>query len=221
MRHDREEYLRVVATYLLVRKSRWLLPAMALIGVVVGVWGSIEAPTPTATDTGGASVEFWRLLAVGSASLPVLTLSSPLEALEATGGSSFHRLRSLVLCGVFAISSGCILTAAAVGVDAAVTPLIARALLAWFGLALISGRVLGWTYSWILPWATLCVLLYWGHSSSSGDFHWWEFTAQPIGHLPSTLLAVGLFTAGVAAYNLSPWRIHRFRRARTSQAGAH
>ncbi|MGK5444855.1 hypothetical protein ACSNN7_23930 [Micromonospora sp. URMC 105] len=199
----------MVGTYLLVRKWRWLLTVMVLIGVVVGGWGAFEAPTPAATDTGGATVEFWRLLAVASASLPVLTLASPMEALEAAGGTAYHRLRSMVLGAAFACSSGCILTAAAVGVDPAVTPLIVRALLAWFGLALVSGRVLGWNYSWILPWGALSVLLYWGHSSSTRDYRWWEFSAQPAGHLPSWLLAGGLFAAGVAAYALSPWRLHR------------
>jgi hypothetical protein len=176
---------------------------MILIGVVVAGWGSFETPTPTAADNGGATVEFWRLLTVGSATLPVLTLSSPITALEEAAGPEYYRLRALVLGGAFVVSGFLILTAAAVGAEPAVMPLIARALLAWFGLALVSGRALGWNYSWVLPWAALSALLYWGHSS------WWEVTAQPATHLPSMLLAIGLFATGIAAYTLSPWRIRR------------
>lgn len=131
--------------------------------------------------------------------------------LEAAGARPFHRLRSLVLGLAFLLSSASVLTATAIGVDGAAALLIARALPAWFGLALLSGRILGWTHSWILPWAALCVLIYWGHSGNPGEYRWWEFTAQHIDHLPSALLAGTLFAAGLLAYTLSPWRAHRLR----------
>ncbi|MDI6098349.1 hypothetical protein QLQ12_07005 [Actinoplanes sp. NEAU-A12] len=211
MPDERQQYLQVVRTYLLARRAWWLLAVMVTIGGIVGVWGSLEAPTPTAAGSAGATVQFWRLLAVGAGSLPVLTLASPLANLEAAGAGPFHRLRSIVLGLAFLLSSASILTATAIGVDGAAMLLIARALPAWFGLALLSGRILGWTHSWILPWATLCVMIYWGHSGNPGQYHWWEFTAQPLHHLPSALLAGSLFAAGLLAYTLSSWRLHRLR----------
>ncbi|BCL15774.1 hypothetical protein [Micromonospora sagamiensis] len=201
--------LWVIGAYLMTRNWRWLLAAMIVIGVVVGGWGSLEASTPAATDSGGSQVPIWRLLAVGSGLLPVLTLASPLQALEAAAGLPYHRTRCFVLWGALAISSACILTAATVGMDVAVAPVIVRALLAWFGLALVSGRVLAWSYSWVLPSAVMCVLLYWGHDRTGRTYRWWEFTAHPVGHLPSMVLAGILLTAGLTAYALSPWRIHR------------
>lgn len=209
MPHDRWP----VAAYLQIRKSRWLLAIMVSIGVIVWAWGAFETSVPAANVAGGAKIQFWRLLAVGSACLPVLTLESSMEALEAAGGSHYQRLRSAVLGGAFLVSSACILVAAAVGIGLAVTPLIARALVAWFGLALISGRLLGWNYSWILPWAALCALLYWGHSSGAGDYRWWEFSAQPAAHLPSLMLALTLFAIGLVAYWMSPWRVYSVGRA--------
>jgi ABC-type amino acid transport substrate-binding protein len=152
--------LWVIGAYLATRRWRWLLAAMIVVGVVVGGWGSFEACTPAATDSGGSQVPIWRLLAVGSALLPVLTLASPLQALEAAASLPYHRVRCFVLAGALATSSACILTGAVVGLDVAVASLIARALLAWFGLALVSGRVLGWSHSWVLPSAVMCVLLY-------------------------------------------------------------
>ncbi len=202
---------RPIIAYLQIRNSRWLLTAMLAIGVVVWSWGTFETSIPAATDTGGAKIEFWRLLAVGSASLPALTVTSQMEALEVAGGFPYFKLRRGILGGAFAISSGCILVAVAVGIDSALVPLVARALFAWFGLALISGRLLGWNYSWILPIGALCVLLYWGHGSGGG-YQWWEFTAQPATHLPSLIFAITLFVAGVLACSLTPWRLNRTRR---------
>lgn len=204
--HDRWSRLQVVVVFLQVRKAWWLLAVMVLIAAVAVGWGAYATVVPAATDSGGANVEFWRLLGVGSGTLPVLTLASPMHALEAAGGAAYHRLRGWVLGGAFAVSAACVLTAMTVAVDPTLTPLVARALLAWFGLALLGGRVLGWAYSWIPPWVALCAILYWGHGASGG-YRWWEFTVQPAGHLPSLLLAVGLCVAGLAAYALTPWRI--------------
>jgi hypothetical protein len=205
---DRSLYLRVLQGYLVSRKWHWLLAMMVLIGVAVAGWGLFEAPTPSASDGAGATVQFWRLLSVGSGSLPVLTLASPMKVLEEGAGPAYHRLRAAVLAGAFVISSALMLIASVVSVGLEVTPLIARALLGWFGLALVSGRVFGWNYSWILPWVVMSALLYWGPSNQQG-YHWWEFTAQPATHAPSLLLTVGLFVVGIVAYTMSPWRIRR------------
>lgn len=67
---ERQRYLQVVRTYLLARRAWWLLAVMVTIGGIVGVWGSLEAPTPTAAGSAGATVQFWRLLAVGAGSIP-------------------------------------------------------------------------------------------------------------------------------------------------------
>lgn len=210
---DREQRRWLIATYLMTRKSRWLLAMMIVIGVVVGGWGALGASVPAATSSGVAEVPLWRLLAVGSASLPVLTLASPLQALETTATSSYYLLRRLVLCIAFAISSICILVGAVVGIGPGAAPVLARALLVWFGLALVSGRVLSWTYSWVLPCVIMCVLHYWGHDPSGHGYRWWEFTVHPAGHLPSMILAFACLVAGLAAYALSPWRINTLARA--------
>jgi hypothetical protein len=216
MSHDHRSLLRTTGTYLRVRRSWWLFALMLAIGIGVMGWGTFEVPTPAATESGGTAVQLWRLLAVAAAALPALTLASPMETLEAAAGPPYHRLRSAVLAGAFVLSSFCIITGAAIGVHPAVIPLIARALLAWFGLALISGRVLGWNHAWILPCAAMAVLLYWGHTGNA-DHQWWEFTAQPADHLESLLLACGLFAGGLVAYVLSPWRINRITMHRHHQ----
>jgi hypothetical protein len=200
--------LQVIGIYLVARKWQWLIAAMVIIGASVGAWGSLEASTPSAASSGGSQVPIWRLLAVGSAVLPTLTLASPLQALEAAAGTPFYRIRNYVLGGAFAISSACMLAGAIIELGMGVGPLVARALVAWFGLALLSGRVLGWSYSWILPSAIMCVLLYWGHDRRGQDYRWWEFSAHPVSHLPSLIIAAILFVGGLVAYMLSPWRTY-------------
>ncbi|WP_432988433.1 hypothetical protein [Dactylosporangium sp. CA-233914] len=182
------------------------------VGLTVYGFGSYEAVTPAATDTGSTTVQFWRLLAVGSGVLPVLTLAGSMTDLEAIGGRSYHRLRALVLGVAFVGSSACFLAAVAAGVGTSAMWQTARALIAWFGIALVSGRVLGFTYAWLLPFATLCAMLYWGFDSDAGQYRWWEFTAQPAGHPASGILAIVLLVVGLAMFTSSPWRVYRLAR---------
>jgi len=211
---NRTQWLGIVGAYLSTRKALWLLAIVAVLGVVAAGWGSAEASTPTAEDSRGEIVPLWRLLGLGAALVPVLTLASPMQALEEAAGRSYHRLRTAVLAAAFLVSSGCILTGAAIGASTHAIPLIARALPAWFGLALISGRVLAWHHAWVGPGAVMCVLLYWGPNNSSEGYDWWEFTARDAGHMPSLLLSVGLFACGLAAYSLTPWRLRSILRPR-------
>src|SRR3954471_20784757 len=94
----------ILSDYLQARKARWLFAGMIAIGLVIAVWGAREVTAPAVTETGASTVQFWRLFAVASATLPVLTLASPMSELEAAGGPAYHRLRSLVLATAFLIS---------------------------------------------------------------------------------------------------------------------
>jgi len=82
------------------RRGEGTPPLCRIVLIAVG-WGAYATVVPAATDSGGANVEFWRLLGVGSGTLPVLTLASPMHALEAAGGAAYHRLRGWVLGGAY------------------------------------------------------------------------------------------------------------------------
>jgi hypothetical protein len=218
------QHRRVVWTYLSVRKIRWLIGVAVLTGALVACFGSIEVATPTATGE-GTTVQFWRLFSVAAGSLPVLSLTSSLQDLEAVAGAQFHRCRRLILGIVFLVSGLLVLAGAAFTGDITVVERAARALLAWFGLALISGRLFGWRLSWVAPWVAVCAILYWGYDGDGRSFRWWEFTAQPIGHVPSLVLTALLLSAGLIAYYLTPWRIshlasRRLQRRESSMATA-
>ncbi|GGM32395.1 hypothetical protein GCM10012279_59180 [Micromonospora yangpuensis] len=92
----------------------------------------------------------------------------------------------------------------------AVLAVIARSWLAWLGLALLAGAILGWRLAWTLPAATAVVLWYWGYSGNQ-EYRWWEFSARPHDDLPSFLLSVALLAVGLTAYAATPWRLRRWK----------
>lgn len=193
-------------TYLSIRNVYWIFAIAIIASLLTAAFGSFEVATPNAAGE-GTTVQFWRLFSVVAGSLPVLTLASSLSDLEAAAGAEFHWYRAMLLVGSFLFSSLLFLSAAAFAGGSTIALSMARALLAWFGLALITGRLLGWAFCWIGPWLALSTLLYWGYDSEADSYRWWEMTAQPPGHLPSLLLSIGLLFVGLAAYALTRWRI--------------
>jgi hypothetical protein len=212
MSSDRRSWLRILGHYLSVRRTVWLLGLALGVAVTVALFGTLEVGAPSSSGD-GTLVSFWRLFSVVSGTLPVLFLSSQLSELEEAAGAEFRRVEAIALGTAFLVSGvllvgGCLFVA-----DPTAAGKAARALLAWFGLGLVSGRVLGWRFCWVLPWVALSALLYWGFDSGAQAYAWWEFTAQPIAHTPSLLLSVGLCLGGGVAYHLTPWRLAAVRRS--------
>ena len=207
---SRDRHRPILFSYLYARKFHWSLLMLLTIGAVIAVWGSYSSAVPSASDYRGNSVQYWRLLSLGSAILPVLGLASPMAALEEAAAEPYWRLQAVVLTAQVALSTAIVSGATGLAVDTGAALAVARASLAWFGLAMISGRIMGWNSAWILPVGSLCVLLYWG-SSSDGGYRWWEFTARPASDGSTAALAGVFLAAGVASYVLSPWRMSRLR----------
>lgn len=202
---SRDGHRQILASYLFVRKFHWSLLMVVAIGATIALWGSHSTAVPSAAGSSGSTVEYWRLLSLGSAVVPALGLASPMAALEQAAAEPYWRLQALVLTSQVALSTAIVSGAAGIGVGAEASVAVARASLAWCGLAMISGRLMGWNASWILPVGSLCVLVYWG-SSGDGTYRWWEFTAQPAADLSSAVLAGLLCAAGVVSYALTAWR---------------
>lgn len=205
MQPDLERRLGPLRTYLVIRKGHWVLGLAVLTGVLLAYFGNTEVATPAAASD-GAPVAIWRLSSIVAGSLPVLTLVSPLQAVEAASGWRFCRCRLTVLLGSLLLCSVTLLLGAALGAGTSVIGPMTRAVLAWFGLALLAGRLIGWRFGWLGPWVALTALLYWGYNGERQVFRWWEFTAHPLEHMPSLFLSAGLCLAGSVAYAASPWR---------------
>lgn len=207
-RADQTQPAPAVPVFLAVRRARSFLLAAVVLGALT-VWrGTSAAPVPTAVELGQATIPIWRLLAMGAGVLPVLALHSQLADLEVV---ATRRLRSYQLRYLGGMSLACLvvyLGISAVVIQPLLLVIMARSWLAWFGLALVAGVVLGWRMAWTLPALAAAVLIYWGYQRG-GRYEWWEFSARPHDDVSSLLVSLVLFGVGLAAYWLTPWRRRR------------
>lgn len=217
---DQRRWLTV--TYLRLRKVGWFLVVAVLTAGLVAYFGTRGVAMPTAFGA-AEPVQFWRLLVVVSGIVPALMMASPVAELEAVAGADFYRYRSTLLAASFLIVSALVLLGTSLGGDGTVVERTVRALPAWLGLSLLSGRLFGWVLSWVLPWVAISAIIYWGYDGDARAYRWWEFTVQPIDHAPSAVLSVFLLATGLAAYATSPWRFASLRRrvhlGRSADAG--
>lgn len=198
--------------FIAVRPARTTLTVTVVLGALAAWIGSVEAPLPAAVNQGQATVPLWRMIAMGAAVLPVLALTSPLAGLELAATQRLRTMQRLYLAGLSTSCAAIYLASCAIVLSPAVVGIIARSWIAWFGLALTAGAVLGWRLSWTLPSAVAIVLWYWGYHEDQ-RYQWWEFSARPHDDLPSLLLSVTLLVAGLAAYAATPWRRRWLRRS--------
>src|SRR5690349_18640706 len=102
---SRDWHRHILFSYLYARKFHWSLLMLAAIAAVIAVWGSHSSAVPSASDYRGNSVQYWRLLSLGSAILPALSLASPMAALEEAAAEPFWRLQAVVLTVHVALST--------------------------------------------------------------------------------------------------------------------
>ncbi|MBP5938361.1 hypothetical protein [Streptomyces acidiscabies] len=139
-------------------------------------------------------------------------LGSAMNSLEETAAKGFRRVEISYLVGAVTAASLLLVTAEALVSPMDTVLLLLRGLVIWVGLALLSGRIWGWRFSWILPLVTLFPLTYW-QTDSLGRLRWWAWTDQPGHSIPCWGIAVASLLTGGAAMALTPWRITRLRRA--------
>lgn len=201
---DRLSRLAPVRLFLKVRPVRTVVAATMLLGALTVWLGTLTTPIPTAVDQGGVTIPMWRLLAMGAAVLPALALHSPLADLEVVATRRLRTTHRLYLIGLCGGCAAIYLAICATTMPPAVLGIIARSWIAWFGLALIAGSVLGWRQAWTLPSLVAVALWYWGRGIEG--YQWWEFSARPYPDVPSLILSTTLLAAGLTAYGMTPWR---------------
>lgn len=208
-----------IRLYLRSRRSWMPLILTAALCACVPLVGAFLFPAPSAGVRGGMLyVPGWRFLTVGVAFGPALFCHSPFGEMEAATGKNWRRAELAVLL-VNAVLCAMMFTATCwIVFDGTTALLILRGIIGWMGIALISGRILGWRAAWVGPLAVLPVVIYWGHGGIG--YRWWEFTSLPPGDLGSWSVAGGTAIGGAVACLFSKWGWYhlasRFRR-RTSE----
>lgn len=200
-----------VRAFLVVRRTQMLLLVTAGCGALTAWLGTYETSLPSLTEQGRAIIPLWRMLAIGAAVAPAVSLYSRLADLEVVATRQFHKYQRAYLVVVGLTCGFIYLGIAAITLPSSVLIISLRAWLAWYGLALIAGRVLGWRLAWTAPITTAIILWYWGFQGA-GQYRWWEFSARPYDDVPSALLSSALLASGLAAYWTTPWRWWRLLR---------
>jgi hypothetical protein len=199
-----------VRSFLALHRARPVFVAMIGLGTLAALLGTYETTLP-ALSAARAVIPMWRLLAMGAAVLPVISLHSRLADLEVVTTRNLRRLERWFLLGASIGGAAIYLGLASLTLPAYVLAIIARSWLAWLGLALIAGAALGWRLAWTLPTAVAMVLWFWG-LKTDGTYRWWEFSARPYSDGPSLGLSVFLLALGLVAYWATPWRRRRLRK---------
>jgi hypothetical protein len=185
-----------------------------VLAAVEALTGSWAVSLPAAH--GAVTVPFRRELPIATAALIAGSLNSAMRSLAETGARTLRRFELVHLLAVAVV--GIVLTGITEWAMSSPSEawLAIRALLIWAGLAVVSGRVLGWLMSWLLPVATVFPLIYYGQDSV-GDDGWWNWTAKPAEYAPCWLLAATSVVVAAGAVALTPWRLHAIRRKATGR----
>ncbi|MFF5230962.1 hypothetical protein [Dactylosporangium sp. NPDC000521] len=177
----------------------------AVLCACVPLVGAFLFPAPSEGVRGGIlGVPGWRFLAVGVTFGPILFSQSPFGEMEAATGKNWRQVELLVLLVNIVACVTLFTVTCWVTFNGPTALLILRGIVGWMGIALASGRILGWKAGWVGPLAVLPVVVYWGHGSTG--YRWWDFTSLPPAN-PGSWVVVGCLAAfGATTYVFSKWR---------------
>lgn len=154
-----------------------------------------------------------RELPVAFAAIAAGSLHSRMNQLELAASRALRRYETLHLLTVILATVVLVGSTELAVSDGTLAIVLTRALLVWFGLALLSGRFFGRWLSWILPVATIFPITYFGQDEQ-GRVQWWDWTGQPPSSVGCAAIAVVSMAVGIGAFYLTPWHLHALRRMR-------
>ncbi|MBD0672205.1 hypothetical protein [Streptomyces sp. CBMA156] len=190
--------------------GRAALAAAGLTALQLG-FGSVGMSLPGAYDD--STLQLRMVLAAAWAGLAAGSLHSGMSSWEAAGGRRVRRAERAQLLAAVVVALGLSGGAELIAASPASAVVVGRALLIWWGIAVLSGRLLGRQQAWVLPVATIFPLSYLGWDGS-GSVRWWNWPwAGPWSAGCWVLVAVSL-AVGAAAWWLTPWRWRALTRRR-------
>ncbi|MFE4516466.1 hypothetical protein ACFRMQ_20005 [Kitasatospora sp. NPDC056783] len=198
---------------LFARPRRAGRAALAAAGLAaLQLWfGSLAMSLPGAS--GDSTLQLRMVLAAAWAALAVGSLHSGMGGWEAAGGPRVRRAEGVQLLACGAVAVGLAGGAELVVVGPSGAAAVGRAVLIWWGLAVLSGRALGRQQAWVLPMASIFPLSYLGWDTS-GAVYWWNWPWAAPGDRACWALAAGSLAVGAAAWWLTPWRLRALTRRR-------
>ncbi|MBS2531660.1 hypothetical protein KGQ20_02625 [Catenulispora sp. NF23] len=187
--------------------------ALAVMTAVDGFFGSRVLELP-AMAGGGSGLPMRRMLPLGFAAVGAGGLHSGMEQFERVAGAAVRKYElwhALVMFATTVLLIGGVEMATS---DSRRTVTAVRALIIWWGLALVSGAAFGRWLSWVFPLITIFPLTYL-QQNGRGEDRWWDWAQQPPSTLPCWVLAAIAVVIGAGAFAWTPWRRQRLTRAWT------
>ncbi|MER8235905.1 hypothetical protein [Streptomyces sp. NPDC094049] len=177
-----------------------ILAGVTVVALLSAFFGGTRIALPSLGSASlSTGVPYRQELPLLSAVFLTAAFGGTMSAHEETGSQAMHRLH-LVYCVALALVA-CALSfgteTLAVGPEGGIV--FVRSLLIWFGLALLSIRLLGQQLGWVLPMASAFLLIWY-------PLNWWDWTASPADNAVGWATAVIALAMGVTATAATPWR---------------
>jgi hypothetical protein len=186
--------------YARVHRAGSILAGTAAVALLSAFFGSVRIALPS---IGSASlttgVPYRHELPLLSAVFLTAAFGGAMSAHEETGAGTVHRLRSVYCIALTLTTCAFSFGTEALAVGPGQGAVFVRSVLIWFGLALLSIRLLGQQLGWVIPLASALLLIWY-------PLNWWDWTANPADDLVSWCGAAIALVIGVTANAVTPWR---------------
>jgi hypothetical protein len=189
-----------VVRYARAHHALAILTGTAVVALASALLGGFPVALPS-IGSGGVTtgIPFRREMPLLSAVFLTAALGGPMAAHDEAGAVRMHRCRTLYCTALTltacAFSFGA--EATAVGPESGVV--FVRSLLVWFGLALVSVKLLGRQLGWAVPLGAAFLVIWYPET-------WWDWTAAPGTDVFSWGLAATAQLAGIGAIAATDWR---------------
>lgn len=186
--------------YARVHHGVTVLAGTVTVALVSAFLGGFPIALPS-IGSGGIStgIPFRHELPLFSAVFLTAALDGSMAAHEEMGAFQMYRFR-VAFCTVLTVTV-CILSFSAetIAVGPEAGAVFVRSLLIWFGLAMISVRLLGPQLGWVIPLGSAFLVIWY-------PANWWDWTANPANDEFSWAVAGVAQFAGITATSATGWR---------------
>jgi hypothetical protein len=198
----RSDFLRYARTH----RAAAVLAGTGAVVLMSALFGGTQIALPSIGGAGVTTgVPFRRELPLLSAVFLTASLDGPMSAHEEAGASAMHRYRLNFCLGLTLAVCAFSFGAEALSVDVEAGAVFVRSLLVWFGLALLSVRLLGHQLGWVLPLTSAFLLVWYPRNR-------WDWTSNAATDPLSWTVTAFTLAVGVIASAATPWRMKSWLR---------